>query len=202
VRHRRTSPQPPSTDDAFFASVEKLSPLSPASRAAWEKLLSPRSFGAGEWLLRAGEQAHWSFFVVRGLVREFYVSDSGEEHTRVFVPEGQLTGSLLDLISGQPAVTWIQALEPTDTLAFRYREFEALCDRFPDLQRCARRFAERLYARKAKREYEMLALSAQQRHAQWLTEHAALDGRIRRQLLASYLGITPEHLSRLRRGPR
>jgi CRP-like cAMP-binding protein len=189
VRHRRTSPQPPSADDVFFASVEKLSPLCPASRAAWEKLLSPRSFGAGEWLLRAGEQAHWSFFVVRGLVREFYVSDSGEEHTRVFVPEDQLTGSLLDLISGQPAVTWIQALE-------------ALCDRFPGLQRCARHFAERLYARKAKREYEMLALSAQQRHAQWLTEHAALDGRIRRQLLASYLGITPEHLSRLRRGPR
>ena len=51
-------------------------------------------------MLRAGEQAHSSFFVARGLVREFYVSDSGEEHTRVFVPEGQLTSSLLDLISG------------------------------------------------------------------------------------------------------
>lgn len=202
MRPRRTSPQSSPAVDALFASVEELGPLTPATREAWAELLSPRSFGTGEWLLRAGERAEWSFFISRGLVREFYVSDSGEEHTRVFVAEGQTTGSLLDLISDQPSVTWIQALEPTETWAFRYREFEALCDRFPDLQRCARRYAENLYARKAKREYEMLALSAQERHARWLRDHPALDGRIRRQLLASYLGITPEHLSRLRRGSR
>jgi CRP-like cAMP-binding protein len=179
--------------------IEKFSPLSPTSREAFAALLAPRVFEAGEWLLRAGEQAHWISFVSSGLVREFYVSDSGEEHTRVFVPEGQLTGSLLDLMSGLPAVTWIQALERTSTWAFHYQEFNALCDRFPDMQRCARRFLEDLYARKVKREYEMLALPARDRYAQWLRENPTLNGRIRRQWVASYLGITPEHLSRLRR---
>src|SRR5437868_3885215 len=87
---------------------------------------SERSFAAGDWLLRAGERAEWCFLITEGLVRELYVSDSGEEHTRSFLGAGEATGSLLDLLSGQPAVTWIQALEPTRTVAFRYREFDAL----------------------------------------------------------------------------
>ncbi|MDB4973175.1 MAG: hypothetical protein JWN48_1516 [Myxococcaceae bacterium] len=179
--------------------LEQLSPMPREALAALEPHHELRTFAAGEYLLRGGERAESAFFVVRGLVRELYLAESGAEHTRAFVPEGQLTGSLLDLISGQPAITWLQALEPTETLAFSYRAFESLCDRHPALQRCARRFAEQLYVRKARREHDMLALSARQRHEAWLTQHGALDARIRRQHLASYLGITPEHLSRLRR---
>ena len=53
--------------------------------------------------------------------------------------------------------------------------------------------------RKARREHQLLAESAAQRYARWCTDHATLDGRIPKRILASYLGITPEHLSRLRR---
>ena len=85
---------------------------------------------------------------------------SGQEHTRTFIAEGQVTGSLLDLLSGEPSVTWIQALEPTETLAWRYRDFDALCARVPELHVVARRSAEALYVRKTRREHEMLALPA------------------------------------------
>jgi len=167
-----------------------------------EPLLKPRRFAAGEWLLRAGDEAKLGFFIVRGLVRELYLGDDGAEHTRHFAREGEFTGSLLDLISGRPAVTCIEALEEVETLAFRYRDFEALCDRSTDALRLGWRHAEALYVRKAKREYEMLALPAKERHALWLRENGDLDARISRRHLASYLGITPEHLSRLRRGSR
>jgi CRP-like cAMP-binding protein len=65
------------------------------------------------------------------------------------------------------------------------------------MQTLARRHAEALAVRKTKREYEMLALPAAARLARWQTEHPDLDGRITRRLLASYLGITPVHLSRI-----
>lgn len=159
---------------------------------------SPRSFAVGEHLLRAGDRATHSFFVVKGLVRELYVGDDGAEHTRSFVAEHQTTGSLLDLLSGQPAVTFIEALEPTDTLTFLYADFDRLCAKHADLNHLARRNAEAVYVRKARREHEMLALSADERHARWLAEHAAIDARVSRKHLASYLGISPEHLSRLR----
>lgn len=179
--------------------LQRLSPVPAEVLDELSPLLSLRKFETGSWLLSGGEQAQTAFFVTEGLLRELYISDQGIEHTRTFVPQGQLSGSLLDLISGLPAVTWIQALEPTWTLAFSYRAYEALCDRHPTLQRCARRTAELLYVRKAKREHDMLALSARERYERWREEHPGLDARIRRQHVASYLGITPEHLSRLRR---
>ena len=179
--------------------LQRLSPLPSEVLDALSPLLVPRKFEAGSWLLTGGELAQTAFFVAEGLVRELYISDQGIEHTRAFVPEGQLTGSLLDLISAQPAVTWIQALEPTYTLAFSYRAYDALCDRHPALQRCARRHAELLYVRKARREHDMLALSARERFERFHEDNPGLDVRIRRQHVASYLGITPEHLSRLRR---
>ena len=63
--------------------------------------------------LEAGQRAQWCFYVVEGLVREYYIDEQGEEHTRAFADAGRFTGSLLDLLSGEPSVTWVQELEPT-----------------------------------------------------------------------------------------
>ncbi len=150
-------------------------------------------------MLRAGERAEWCFLLTSGLVRELYISDSGEEHTRSFLCERQMTGSLLDLMSGQPSITWIQVLEPTSCLALRFRDIEQLTGSFPELHVLFRRHAEALYVLKTRREYEMLALPAAERYARWLERSRELDQRISGKYLASYLGITPEHLSRLRR---
>jgi CRP-like cAMP-binding protein len=191
-------PRSPATE-ALFASLRRLAPLPRAALEALAALTSPRAFARGTALLRAGERAEWVFFVTRGLVRELYLTDGGVEHTRSFVAAGQVTGSLRDLLSSGPSVTWIQALEPTETLAWRYADGEALYDQHPSLQLAARRIAEALYVKKARREFEMLALPASERYRLWLEENPHLDTRVTRRHLASYLGVTPEHLSRLRR---
>lgn len=182
----------------LFSLFRLLAPVSDGALTAFGALIRRHHFAAGAWLLAAGEQAQFCHFITSGLVRELYISPAGEEHTRSFLVEGQVTGSLLDLLSGEPAVTWIQALEPTETLAWRFSDFESLCERFPDLHVVARRSAEALCVRKIRREYEMLALTAAERHARWLRDSPQLDGRIQRRHLASYLGVSAEHLSRLR----
>jgi CRP-like cAMP-binding protein len=178
-------------------------PLLPAAALrALVDIAGRRSYARGAYLLRGGQRAEQAFLVVKGLVRELYLTDAGVEHTRAFAGEGQLSGSLRDLLSPAPSVTWIEALEPTEVVAWPYAAFDRLCDQHPALERAARRNAEGLYLRKAQREYDMLALSASERYAEWLARHRALDGRITRRHLASYLGVTPEHLSRMRRRKR
>lgn len=189
----------PTPTEDFATAVRRIAPLGEEALAALVALMYVREFGAGDWLLQAGQRAQWGFFVLEGLLRECYVDAEGEEHTRAFADAGRFSGSLLDLISGEVSVTWVQAIEPTRVLAFRHAEFDALCARSPELNMLARRLAERLYVRKARREYELLALPGAERYALWCSEHPQLDARISRRVLASYLGITPEHLSRLRR---
>jgi CRP/FNR family transcriptional regulator, anaerobic regulatory protein len=185
--------------DALVATLRRLAPIGDETMQALLAIVKPRSFEPETWLLRAGDHAQTAYFIVRGLAREFYSDEAGAEHTRRFVREGDFTGSLLDLLSGQPAVTNVQSLEPTRTLTLPYRAYDELCSRSPELQLLARRVVEDLYVRKAQREHAMLALSARQRLEQWQASHQELDSRVSRRHLASYLGITPEHLSRLRR---
>jgi CRP-like cAMP-binding protein len=184
--------------DRLVAVIRRFSEVSPSAVAALTGLVSRRVFPKDEWLLRGGDRAQLSYFITRGLVRELYIDAEGAEHTRTFLAEGSFTGSLVDLISQKPAITWIQALEHTETLAFSHSDFTKLCDEHPSLQRVARCFVESVYVRKINREYQLLALSARQRYEIWLQEGSAIDSRVRRRDLASYLGIRPEHLSRLR----
>ena len=179
-------------------SLSRFSEVSPVALDALVRLLTPRTFQKDSWLLRGGDQAQFLFFITRGLVRELYLDAAGTEHTRTFLTEGSFTGSLVDLISLRPAFTWIQALEPTETLAIAYSDFTQLCDEHPSLQRAARLFVEDLYVRKVSREYQLQAMSARDRYKLWIQDWSAIDSRVRRRDLASYLGMRPEYLSRLR----
>jgi CRP-like cAMP-binding protein len=192
---------PPAAPAVNIASLRRVAPIGDGALAALERITSSRSFNARDWLLEAGARAERSFLITSGLVREFYIGESGAEHTRVFVKEGQLTGSLYDLLSDQPSITWIQAIEDTRTLTFTYRDFIALRGQHPELHVLGRVVAEALYVRKIRREHEMLALTAAERYARWIAAEPDLDRRVERRHVASYLGITPEHLSRLRRRP-
>lgn len=186
------------------ALTKALRALAPVDDAALRRALSDFrvvELGRDEHFLDAGALACELAFIERGLVREYYVSQGGEEHVRSFCSEGMFTGSLYDLLSGAPSVVNIQALEPTTLWVASWAGFQARCDREPAWHIAGRRHAEALYVKKAEREHQMLALTARQR---WELVPAALVKRIPGRHLASYLGITPEHLSRIRRaqGPR
>lgn len=83
------------------AALSRFAPVGAQAADAFAAITTRRSFAAGGWLLRAADRATHAHLVVNGLVRELYLGPEGQEHTRPIVAEGQVTGSLLDLLSVQ-----------------------------------------------------------------------------------------------------
>ena len=181
-------------------ALQQLAPLSNAAWAALPPLLATRRLQVGEMVLRAGDIATRVFFVRQGLLREFYIDQDGNTATRRFCQAGEFSGSLADLLTGSPAMTSIEALEASEVWHMAWQDFQALTRENTEWLLLARRLAETLYLRKSQREFEMLTQRAAQRYAAFRAEFPALEARLPRQLVASYLGITPVHLSRLRAG--
>jgi CRP-like cAMP-binding protein len=187
-------------DAATYAlAVRRVAPLNDAAIAEGLARVHPRAMARGKFLLRAGDRAREIAVVVHGLVREYSLLSDGTERTKALVDEGYFTGSLADLLSGQPSRAYVVAEEPTRLLVASQTDYAALSARFPAWERFARRALELLLLRKAEREYELLGLDAEARYTALLARWPGVEARVAARHIASYLGITPVHLSRLRR---
>ena len=184
---------------AFRAAVRAIAELDEDALAAAERQLTPRSLARGEHFLRAGDQAAEVIFVVEGVLREYFLLEDGTERTKAFVVEHQISGSLADLLSGEPSRASIVAEEPVRGLVIAHRALRALGERHPAWSTFGLRVKEGLLARKAQREYELLALDAAARYRAFAEQFPGLEARVAAKQVASYLGITAVHLSRLRR---
>ena len=184
---------------AFFAYLRRSVAFSEADLAPVETEAQLRRLPAHTAFLRCGDLAVDCGTVLTGLVREYFPLEDGREVTRGFAGPGDFVGSLSDLLRGQPALSSVVAEADTRVAVVPWRRIRELIAQRPAWAEFHARVTERLYLAKAAREYELLALDAEARYHRFRTLYAALEPAIALRHVASYVGITPEHLSRLRR---
>lgn len=191
---------PPNGDDraAFVAAVDPGGALSDADIVDALSSTRARSLDKGQHFLRAGQMAAEVAIVVRGVLREYFVMSDGVERTKSFVEEGRASGSLADLLSGVPSRAFIVAEEPTRVLVTPFVRLRELASRSSAWAAVERSSLERLLATKAEREWELLGLDAAARYAAFRKRYPGIEARVAARHVASYVGITPVHLSRLR----
>lgn len=141
-------------------------------------------------------------FLLDGLVREYYITDDGREHAKSFVRAGSFVAAYTDHILARPSNVWIQALEETRALVFPFAAFDALREANPVWARIDRRVLEALFAHKEHREFQFLTMDASQSYRRLLDDFPGIEDLVPQYHLASYLGITPIALSRIRRRVR
>ena len=183
---------------AFVAGMNALSPLNNDDLAESARLCQRLCLDKGQALLRAGERAHLVGFVVSGGLREHYVLADGGERTKGFSLPGWFAGSLSDLISNEASKVWIEAAAPSVLLTLPWADVRHWQETRPAWTRFGWRVAERLYMMKVEREYELLAMDAAARLDATLSRWPTLEQVFSQRDIASYVGVTPVHLSRLR----
>lgn len=185
--------------DRLICVVRSLTPIPDDQIAKLSKVFHRSHLRAGDFLIQAGEIPTQIGFVVSGLLRLYYLNSAGIEFTKAFCPENHFVAAYSALLLNHPAQFYIEALEDTTLLLADYRDYTQLCAEDSCWQTLNCRFVEGLFIKKEKREAELLLTDATTRYQRFLTEYPDLEKRVKQYHIASYLGISPVSLSRIRR---
>ncbi len=158
-----------------------------------------KSIAASDYFIRAGETPHKIAFVKTGLFRYVYTNSKGDEFTKAIMPENNFISSYSAMVLNKPSYFSIEALENSQLVVINWCDFEQLKEKDVFWLKFLMKFIEKGYIVKEKRERDLLLLDAETRYKNFLTEFPGLDQRIKQTIIASYLGIKPETLSRIRK---
>ncbi len=161
--------------------------------------LVEREYKKKQMLLYACDNVSEIYFITKGLVRYFYLTDTGKEFNKSFIKENNFAGSISAIALNRPSRFFIQAIEDTKALALPIALISECYERHPSWERLGRRLAERTALQKELREAAFLLDSAESRYLQFLEEFPDIPRRIPQYHIASYLGITEVSLSRIRK---
>lgn len=158
-----------------------------------------KRFKKGDFLLRQGEKCTHSFFVEKGLLRQYSIDDKGKEHIIQFAPERWFMTDRESVFFDQPSVYFIQALENTDAVEINDDFLLELSKHNPTFLEFNTRLLHNHIRHLQKRISQLLGASAEERYLDFVKIYPDILLRVPQTQVASYLGITPESLSRVRK---
>ncbi|MCR6641300.1 MAG: Crp/Fnr family transcriptional regulator [Sporocytophaga sp.] len=152
----------------------------------------------GEYFIREGAISNTVAFVESGILRSFYVTPEGDEMTYCISFQNSFMTAYSSYISGLPTVENIQAITPVRLLLLQKKDIEQISETSTNGLRFAKLMAENEYMELERRVFSYQRESARERYENLLLTRPEFIEQIPLKYLASYLGITPRHLSRLR----
>jgi len=162
-------------------------------------LLIPKKLRKRQYLLQAGDECRWVAFVSRGCLRQYSLDDQGKEHILMFAIEGGWITDAASYHAHEPSTSNIDALEDSELLLIDRATHEKLSVMVPQWGLFFKRELENAYKDAVIRVSELVSLSAEDRYTRFLRKYPDLFQRIPLHQIASYLGVTPQSLSRIRR---
>jgi len=183
----------------MLAYINKISPLKDDTFAELQKCFKPSRLNKNDFFVRQGEYAQQIGFLKSGIVRAFFLNQEGKEYTKQFFVNPSIIGAYTSLVTKQPNQIAQQALTDCEILVANFADMEKLYDKFHDLERLGRKIAEFYFLEKEQKEIEMALLDADKRYLIMRERFPTIEAIVPQYYVASYLGISPTQLSRIRR---
>lgn len=159
------------------------------------KPLTPKR---NEILVSHGQTSQRMFFVGKGCLRIFFINEEGQDATRYLAFENNFATALVSFITDKPSLEFIQALEHTELLYITQKDFYHLLDVIPSWEKFYRHYLEIAYVTNTNRLMSFITMDAKERYRQLLNEKPDVVRRLPNKMVASYLNISQETLSRLK----
>ena len=176
--------------------------ISPLQEKTWEALkqvFKTSQLKKGDFFVTEGQVTRKFAFLSEGVIRAFYQNNEGIEYNRNFFTNASFIGNYSSLITGKPSLHAQQALTNCQLYIGDYDALINLYDNYPDLERFARKFAENYFVKYEQKEIEIIFSNADKRYITFQEQYPNLIQLIPQYHIASYLGISPTQLSRIRK---
>jgi CRP-like cAMP-binding protein len=158
-----------------------------------------RTYDAKEYLSRQGEVANEIFFINKGITRSTIIDHSGEEHTIHFSPEHQFVAEYTSFMLNMPATNNIQAIEETEVVVLPRQVIDWGYRNLKQGEKMGRQIAEYYFIYFDNRLKNQYVFTPAQRYENISKIFPNIHNRVPQHMIASYLGVSPVHLSRLKR---
>jgi CRP-like cAMP-binding protein len=152
-----------------------------------------------QYLLQEGDVWKYNAFVAKGFLRNYRLDEKGLEHILSFAPENWWAGDRESLLTGNPAKSNIDALEDSEVILIGKDNFEMLCRQIPEFNNMVNAILNKSFIVNQNRIHAAISFTAEQKYIMFMEKYADLSLRIPQSMIASFLGITPETLSRIRK---
>jgi CRP-like cAMP-binding protein len=159
----------------------------------------PKKIRRHQFLLQGGEVCRHIAFVEKGCLRAYSIDEAGEEHIVQFALEDWWISDLYSFMSTQPSMLNIDAYEDSELLLLDKPSMDRLCSSVPKFERFFRLLLQSNYVASHRRIIQSISATAEERYLEFLKSHPDIASRVPQSQIASYLGVTPQSLSRIRR---
>lgn len=160
----------------------------------------PKKLRKKQYLLQSGDVNRYQAFVVKGLLRSYTVDEKDNEHILQFASEGWWIADLSSYLTSEPSILNIDALEDSELLLLDKNSWEASMKSIPVLEHYFRIILQNHLVSTQKRLLQSLSETAEEKYTRFLKTYPECLQRMPQHMIASYLGITRETLSRVRKG--
>ncbi|TNE80283.1 MAG: Crp/Fnr family transcriptional regulator [Bacteroidetes bacterium] len=173
--------------------------ISEAEEEQLKKYFIPKKYRKRQYLLNGGDICKYFSFVVDGLIRSFTVDDKGHEHVVQFAAEGWWVSDMGSFLEETEAMYHIEAIEDVEVLNLTKPAMEEMLNELPVMERYFRILMQKNIVTLQQRVVADHSLTAEEKYLRLMEIYPKLIHRAPQQQVASYLGITPETLSRIRK---
>ncbi len=186
-------------ESVFLANLKELVPLSAEEEAIILDHYQLQELKKKEYLIEKGEVSNYMNFIAKGSFRSFYMDDQGKEHILQFGIEGWWINDVDSYLNQTPAKRYVQAMEESVVIRIHRNSLKKLYTLVPITKRFIQLKMQRGFLALQERTVLNMSKTAEERYIEFRTKHRSLEQRFPQYMIASYLGVTPEFLSAVRK---
>jgi CRP-like cAMP-binding protein len=184
--------------DLILKNIARHITLKESEKSFFLSLLEPKMLKRKELFLQAGTVCKQSAFVVKGALKSYTIDSEGKSHILNFAIQDWWISDLYSLFSGQPAVLNIEAVAESEVLMLSRENQQMLYEKVPKFERFFRILVENALVAHQQRLIDNMSSTAEERYLRFIRKYPTIPSCVPQHNIASYLGITPEFLSKIR----